>query len=140
MSSFTSNVNIAPLPKENLWITTDEFCFWTESYWERRDIIVWKWFVTDAGSIPRLLQRMIPKLEPRTISCYVLHDYIYIHYRHIWKIKADLILIEALGIMEVPLWKIILVWIGLTLWWRWVWYKCKTKLYNKIKKRADYFI
>ena len=111
MSSFTDNANIAPLPKENLWITTGEFCFWTDSFGERRDIIIPKGFVCDAGSIPRLFQRLIPKLEPRTISCYVLHDYMYIHYRELGRLKTDLVLVEALGIMEVPLWKILLVWI-----------------------------
>ena len=96
MSSFTDNVNIAPLPQENLWVTTAPFCYWTEITGVRIDIVVPIYYRTDAGSIPRVLQWLIPKLEPRSISCYVLHDFIYTDYRHIGKIFADLILVEAL--------------------------------------------
>ena len=139
MSSFTDNVNISPLPQDNLRITTAPFCYWTEVTGERIDITIPSMYRTDAGSIPRLFQRLIPKLEPRSISCYILHDYIYTDYRQVGKIYADLILVEALWIMWVPLRKIFLIRLGLTLWGWWVWYKFKKRIIGLKNKVLQFF-
>lgn len=76
MSVFTENINIAPLPKENLWITTATIRFYLFEEWIWEYIDIPEWYKFDWASIPRLFWILFAPAEPKTITPAVLHDYL----------------------------------------------------------------
>lgn len=74
-------------------------------------ILVPKGVKTDLGSIPQMLQNIFPK-DGKAMFGYILHDYLYktgLFARDI----CDDILAEAMHFLEVPIWRITSVRIGL---------------------------
>lgn len=78
MSNFTENTSIEPIPKKNLWITTQKLRWelWEEGSWEY--IGVPTWFLFDGCTIPKIFGMILQKAEPRTINAGCIHDYIYV--------------------------------------------------------------
>ena len=132
MSSFTDNVHIAPLPKENLWVTTKAFTYYIWHEWSDEFVTVPEAFIFDGTTVPKRAWRFIQKVEPRTLSASALHDWLYTEGRQFSKWKTEGIFIEALVVSGCPEWKAWIMRCGVTLFWWWYWYK----VWNKI---LDFF-
>ena len=104
MSSFTENTNIAPLPKENKWVTTKElpYCVGYEGSSDR--VVVPEGFKFDGASVPSILCWFGQKVEPKTISPACVHDRLYVTKPRTRR-EADRIFWESLLVMDVNRWK-----------------------------------
>ena len=110
--SFKSNTSIAPLPKEDLWITTAPLSYYFSDTLEWDYIEVPKWFKFNWVTVPRVFWWLIPPVEPRTINCACLHDWLWKN--GYWWRKSNAIYFDTLEIMDVRSWKRILMCIWLT--------------------------
>lgn len=86
----------------------------------------------------------IQKVETDTLSSAWIHDYIFTDQREIWRLKADLIFLESLFVKNISKMienksyilvfiytiKYTIMYIGLFMFSRFVWYKLDKKLYN----------
>jgi len=66
-------------------------------------ITVPKGFVTDFATVPRFLWPIFPP-DGEYAQAAVLHDFMYNRRMYIRK-RADKIFLEAMGVLEVPVWK-----------------------------------
>jgi len=95
MSQFTKFNAIRPIPKENLWITTEELVFYENDdlTWEK--YIVPVGFKFDWASIPRILWVLFAPVEPKTISSAALHDFL-VRTKICWYRKTNCLFYKAL--------------------------------------------
>lgn len=120
MSVFTENVNIVPLPKQNLWMTTKELLYYVGNEFSDEKIIVPSGFVFDWASVPMIFGNIIQRVEPRTLSSACIHDYMYTN--KIYKrSKCDKIFYEALIVSGTRKWKAKCMYWGVRLGWRMYW-------------------
>lgn len=123
MSSFTENVNISPLPKENKRITTKPFVYHIGKEESNEVVVIPTWYVFDGASVPMVFGCFIQRVEPRTISAACLHDYLYTEWRRYSLIKTDLIFYESLIASWVCKIKAFIMYIWVFLGWWLYWYK-----------------
>ena len=131
MSVFTENINIAPLPKKNKWITTKpiRFYIYELGIWEYVDIP--SWFDFDWCSIPICI--FWAKVSPKTITPCCLHDYIFSHKLY-WFNFSNFLFYKALRINWVWIIKSLRFLIWVTLFWWIAYYKIKDKIITNLKK------
>lgn len=123
MSKFTQFNSILPLPKENLWITTDELIFY------ERDDLTWEvhivpaWFKTDWCSVMCPLWQWA---EPKTIGPCILHDWLWKEQK--WFFKSNCLFYKSLRANWSSIYKSIkfYIWVTSPVWFyiyknkRWV--------------------
>jgi hypothetical protein len=109
MSTFTTALDLEPLDSRDNWVLVNSFTYAVGSE-DGVDVInVPAGFVTNFGTIPRVLRNMIRPLG-RYGKAAILHDYLYrigviINNRNYTRKEADLIFLEAMEVLEVPVWK-----------------------------------
>lgn len=118
---------LAKIPGTNEWEVQEEFIWYID--WDEKSSysIICEWFVTNFGSIPRLLWWF---LNPTQYISYVLHDNLYarkcIHrYGEIEEIsrkEADVELYKALRVEGMWLVKALMVYVALRAfgWYAWI--------------------
>lgn len=128
MSSFTDHTEITP-HEEWIWNwkNNKQFWFWSDLFfgWKKIEIIVPEWYIFDGASVPGFWLRsigvffiqiwwiftaiffflcaaLIQKVQTDTIASAGIHDRWYTHYRRIWRIRLDLLFLEALIVYNIP--------------------------------------
>ena len=120
------------IPRSNKWRVETEFVWFIDYKTKKEYVEIHKWFKTDFGSIPKILQGIF---NPTRYISYILHDYLYSDFWHIkkqeseWVIylnytrkDADKILREALKVEWASFIERWLIYIWVRIWW-WKHYK-----------------
>ena len=107
MSRFTEVLTVSPCTDGKRWITRKEFGYDIGEEGSGNSIEVPIGFKTDFTSVPRPLWVFLPRWG-KYGNAAVIHDYCY------WKQsrprkESDLIFREAMGVLGVPKWKILLM-------------------------------
>jgi len=120
------------IPRSNKWKVETEFVWFIDYNTKKEYVEIHKWFKTDFGSIPKLLQNIF---SPTEYISYILHDYLYsknwcvkekvydweIHLNYTRKF-ADFILIEALKVEWASKIERLFIYLWVRLFW-WKYYK-----------------
>jgi hypothetical protein len=114
MSKFTQFNWIKPLPKENLWVTTEDLVFY------ERDDLIWKKYVvpsgfkTDGCSVSCPLWQWA---EPKTIWPCVLHDQFFKN--KIWFFKSNYLFFKSLRANKNSIYKSLkfYLWVTSPIWY-----------------------
>lgn len=126
MSSFTDHTAISPSATKP-WMRDNDasYSYWTDLFWKRITITVPKWYCFDWTSVPSVWLRwiwsafihiwwtmtamffflasaLIQKVQTDTIAASGVHDRWYTHERRIWRIRLDIIYLEALIVYNIP--------------------------------------
>ena len=107
MSRFTEILTVSPLPDGKRWLTRKEFGYDIGEEGSGNSIDVPIGFKTDFTSVPRPLWIFLPRWG-KYGNAAVIHDYCY------WKQsrprkESDEIFREAMEVLKVPKWKILLM-------------------------------
>ncbi len=62
------------LPRSKNWIVNDTFIWYLDYDTKKEFVEIYKWFKTDFGSIPKILQSIF---SPTKYLAYILHDFLY---------------------------------------------------------------
>lgn len=103
MSNFTTDLVLEYLPKENLWKTDRELIYYVGEEDSDDVITVPKGFITDLASVLWPASTIIPK-SGKYNGAAVVHDYLYSEHKRPRK-ECDIIFLEAMEVLNVPLWK-----------------------------------
>ncbi len=118
MSQFTTPLIVEPISEKN-WILREPFEYHVGSYPSKNVIEVPIDFVTDFASIPRIFWSILPPTGTYGKAA-VIHDYCY-RTACFSKWLSDEIFLEGMVVLDVSLWKRIVIyyavrWFG---WWAW---------------------
>lgn len=89
--------------------------------YNNNDYLIEKGFVSDGQSVPRILWRLLdPPISGVTLTASIKHDFLY-RYRYITRKEADKLYYHDLKSNGWPIYKCIIVYIGLRLfgWYAW---------------------
>lgn len=111
--SFKSNTSIAPLPKEDLWVTTAPLRYYFSDLMEWNYIEVPVGFKFNWVTVPRIFWWLVAPIEPRTINCACLHDWMWKNWY--WWRASNAVFFETLELMNVRCWKRVLMCLGLSI-------------------------
>jgi hypothetical protein len=103
VSSFTTPLVVTPLDNGRDWKLVDPFEYHVGSLGSDEVIRVPAGFVTDFASVPRFFWRLIPPWG-RYGKAAVVHDYCYAE-RLYSRRRCDRIFLEAMGVLSVPRWR-----------------------------------
>ena len=113
MSNFTAPLTVTKIG-ERLWQTEREFTYYIGEENSFEFVTVPKGFKTDFASVPRGLWNILPP-DGKYTQAAVLHDYILSANIYPFK-KADYVFYEAMGILGVPKWKRITMYMAIRIW------------------------
>lgn len=84
-------------------------------------------FKTDLASIPRFFWRVLPQVGKYDAAA-VVHDYLYRN-NGVTRLEADDVLLEAMGVLNVPAWQRSIIYAGVRVggWKPWNEYRAKEK-------------
>jgi hypothetical protein len=110
------------IPRSKYWRVEEEFVWFLDYESKKEWVEIHKWFKTDFGSIPKILQNIF---NPTKYLAYILHDFLYskewvIRSKN-WNIinytrkEADLILLEALRVEWASIFERLFVYLGVRL-------------------------
>lgn len=99
MSQFTSPLIVKSLG-DGLWEIQVAFEYYTYEDGKKIIYTIPKGFVTNFASVPRILQSVFQVFGKHGKAA-VLHDYLYSFSAHVCKKKADLLFLEAMGVLGV---------------------------------------
>jgi hypothetical protein len=132
MSKFTEVLVVSPLADGRTWVTRKEFGYDVGEEDSGDSVDVPIGFMTDFASIPRPLWIILPRWG-KYGNAAVIHDYCY------WdqsrsRLESDTIFREAMGILEVPKWKIRAMYYSVRLfgWLAWAGNQRRKKRISKI--------
>ena len=103
MSQFTEDLIIKWVPWNKKFKVYVAFAYHVGSEDSDEVINIPEGYLTDLASIPPVARWMIPKLGKHCQAA-VVHDFIYQHHTYDRK-KCDKIFLEAMKVLDVPLWK-----------------------------------
>ena len=135
MSRFTEILTVSPLPDGKRWLTRKEFGYDIGKEGSGNSIDVPIGFKTDFTSIPRLLWAVIPRWG-KYGNAAVIHDYCYWDQTRTRK-ESDEIFREAMEVLEVPRFKISLMYSAVRLFGWLAWSGNKQRIKKGINKVAD---
>lgn len=103
MSRFTEALVVSPLADGKTWVLINSFGYEVGEEGSGDVVNVEIGFMTDFASIPRVFWIVLPKWG-KYGNAAVVHDWLY------WSQKrernaADQIMLEAMGVLDVPIWK-----------------------------------
>ncbi len=133
MSSFTTPLVVSPLKNGRDWRLCKSFVYHIGSKFSRHYIKVPSGFVTDFASIPRIFWSIIPPWG-RYGKAAVVHDYLYQQHLTPRKYDDD-IFMEAMEVLEVDLWRIVVMYYAVRL-FGWLTWRSNNK---KILSPDDYY-
>jgi hypothetical protein len=113
MSSFTDELIVCPLPDGRRWRLYKEFDYHIGSEYSDYFVHVPLGFITDFASVPSLFWALIPPTGKYGAAALV-HDYLY-QSKMVSRMTADSIFYEAMGVLCVPQWKRISMWLAVRL-------------------------
>lgn len=105
MSSFTKPLIVTPLDDGKRWKLVESFEYHVGSLESDEIISVPVNFVTDFASVPTMFWNILPPWGKYGKAA-VVHDFLYSSTSHPYNRKqADLIFLEGMQVLGVPLWK-----------------------------------
>jgi len=110
MSSFTNELKVKPTEDGKMWILLEDFEYYLGDLDSGVSIKVPAGFVTDFASVPQFLWWILPPFGKYTKPA-VLHDYLYRKTKFNREI-CDGIFLEAMEVMNVPVWQRLLLYLG----------------------------
>ncbi len=122
MSEFTTALVVSPLSDGKSWVVLDDFKYHVGTENSGDCVIASKGFATDFASVPRVFWWIIPRWG-KYGNAAVIHDWLYWEQVKRDRKEADLILLEAMGVLGVSKWKKTLIyhavrWFGWIAWFR----------------------
>ena len=120
MSRFTDALVVSPMADGNTWIVMRPFGYDIGEEGSGDSVEVEIGFTTDFASIPRIFWAVLPRWG-KYGNATVIHDWLYwIQNRP--RDEADFIMLEAMGVLEVPGWqKFVIYWsVRLVGWVAWI--------------------
>ena len=134
MSKFTEVLVVSPLADGRTWVTRKEFGYDVGKEGSEDSIDVPIGFMTDFASIPRPLWIILPRWG-KYGNAAVIHDYCY------WdqsrsRLESDRIFHEAMGVLQVPKWKIRAMYCSVRLFGWLAWSRNKRRKDKRISKIA----
>ncbi len=119
MSRFTNILTVSPFADGKTWYLCDDFGYEIGAEGSGKVIDVPAGFATDFASIPVLFCALLPKWQ-KYGNAAVIHDFLYYEQTTARK-YADDILWEAMGVLNVPRWKKVVIYLGVRWggWWAW---------------------
>ena len=135
MSKFTDILTVSPLPDGKRWLTRKEFGYDIGKEGSGNSIEVPIGFKTDFTSVPRPLWVFLPRWG-KYGNAAVIHDYCYWNQSRPRK-ESDRIFREAMEVLEVPEWKILLMYWAVRLGGGLAWSGNKRRRKKGINKVAD---
>ena len=126
MSNFTSPLRVEITQREvegrTLAVLLEDFEYHVGGE-DSDDVITAKaGFTTDFASVPRLFWRLFPPLG-RYAKAAVIHDWGYVVQKRS-RSEYDLIFLEAMKVLDVPLWQRLLLYVGVRLFAGAYWDSC----------------
>lgn len=115
MSSFTTPAKLELLP-DNQWRLLSSFIYYTGDIDNRNFIEVPEGFITDLASVPRIFWPIFPP-NGNYAKAAIIHDYLYVNAINS-KQYADNIFYEAMGVLNVPYIRKILIYYAVKLFGR----------------------
>jgi hypothetical protein len=113
MSRFTDILVVSPLADGRTWVTRKEFGYDVGKEGSGDSVEVEIGFMTDFASIPRPLWAFLPRWG-KYGNAAVIHDWLYWEHKRTRK-ESDMIFREAMEVLKVPKWKILLMYYALRL-------------------------
>jgi len=113
MSKFTEVLVVSPLADGRTWVTRKEFGYDVGKEGSGDSVEVETGFMTDFASVPRPLWWFIPRWG-KYGNAAVIHDWCYWEQKRTRK-KSDEIFRGAMEVLEVPGWKILLMYYAVRL-------------------------
>ena len=113
MSKFTDVLAVSPLADGRTWVTRKEFGYDVGKEGSGNSIDVPIGFMTDFASVPRPLWALLPRWG-KYGNAAVIHDWCYWEQKRSRK-KSDEIFREAMEVLKVPKWKILLMYYAVRL-------------------------
>jgi hypothetical protein len=113
MSKFTDVLVVSPLADGRTWVTRKEFGYDIGKKGSGDSVEVEIGFMTDFASVPRPLWALLPRWG-KYGNAAVIHDWCYWEQKYSRK-KSDEIFREAMEVLEVPKWKILLMYYAVRL-------------------------
>tara|TARA_Y100000310_G_scaffold325691_2_gene389529 strand:- start:2007 stop:2372 length:366 start_codon:yes stop_codon:yes gene_type:complete len=112
MSSFTRSLMVTYLPEINMFRVERAFVYKVGFEFSNESVVVPEGFLTDFASVPWWAQWLISKTGKYNQAA-VLHDYMYdkLSWRYT-KERADFIFYEAMKVLNVPVWRRELMFLG----------------------------
>ncbi len=112
MSSFTEMPPLLPMPDGRFWKVTADLTYYVGAEGSDTYVLVPKGALTDFASVPRILQNIFPPWGLYGPAA-VVHDQLYTDQHMvvdgkvaaITRKQADDIFLEAMGVLNVPVWK-----------------------------------
>ena len=124
MSSFTSQLKVAPLDDGESWVLLEPFTYHVGSYPSEIHYTVPKGFITDFASSPKFVWWLVPPWG-KYGKASVVHDYL-IRAKPAYPVSltrkyVDDIFLEAMLVLKVPRWKAQLIYYAVRLgsWYSW---------------------
>ncbi|HEY5701816.1 MAG TPA: DUF1353 domain-containing protein [Gammaproteobacteria bacterium] len=120
MSRFTDALVVSPMADGNTWIVMRPFGYDIGEEGSGDTVEVEIGFTTDFASIPRIFWAVLPRWG-KYGNATVIHDWLYwVQNRE--RDEADFIMLEAMGVLEVPGWqKFVIYWaVRLIGWVAWI--------------------
>jgi len=114
MSSFTDPLTVTKIG-ERLWRVEREFTYYIGKENSNDFVTVPKGFETDFASVPRGLWNILPPDGFYTQAA-VLHDFMCAHPELYLKSKADFVFYEAMGVLGVPWFNRIIMYLAVRFW------------------------
>ena len=113
MSKFTEVLVVSPLADGRTWVTRKEFGYDVGKEGSGDSVEVEIGFMTDFASVPRPLWAFLPRWG-KYGNAAVIHDWCYWEQKRSRK-KSDEIFREAMEVLKVPKWKILLMYYAVKL-------------------------
>lgn len=104
MSNFTKHPPLQPLPDGKHWRVTETFEFYFDLLGVREVVKVFKNFISDLASIPKIFWSIIGGPWGKYGYASILHDFCYKYKLYSRKI-CDRIFLEAMEVLGVGWWK-----------------------------------
>jgi Protein of unknown function (DUF1353) len=114
MSSFTAPLVLSP-GRERLWITAAAFQYEIGMLGSGLVVTVPAGFETDLGTIPLFARALFNPADAKCAKAFVLHDYL-CKIDGFTRAVTDAVLFEALCVLEVALWRAIILYTSVSLW------------------------
>lgn len=122
MSQFTTDLMVKPIDDQN-WSLIEGFEYHVGKYPSEEIITVPVDFITDFASVPKMFHWIISPKGKHTKAA-VIHDYCY-ETELYSKFKSDRIFLEAMKVLNVKLWKRIIMFSAVVGFGLGAWNKCR---------------
>ena len=114
MSSFTAPLVVSP-GGDKLWVTDVSFQYEIGMLGSGLIVTVPVGFETDLGTIPFYARVIINPADAKCAKAFVLHDYL-CNTMGFTRTVTDAVLFEGLCVLQVPLWRAVLIYLGVSIW------------------------